>query len=195
MQRRRARDVPSCGGMSNSLTPPPAPSRPNVRALLIQQQRATPDLLLPLLIRTPSLVLLWTIALGIVVSALALSRVRVPRTVRATVVVPIAGADSLTPLLLLPSTAGAYVIPGQLATVDTGGSGTIVVPIVSTPVPLNRRALPPWLARIEKDSGTIAARLERCHAERCVPFSPGAAYDATAALGTRSLASYALPRS
>lgn len=177
--------------MSNSLTPP-APHEPNVRALLIQQQRETPDLLLPVLLRTPSLVLLWTLAVGIVVAALALGRVRVPRTVNATVVVPATGPDSLTPLLLLPRGVRAFVAPGHVATIHTGDAGTIGVAILSTPTAVPQRSIPPWLDRAGTDSSTVAVRLERCHDNRCLPLTPGATYRATATLGTRSLASYTL---
>src|SRR4051794_3424732 len=115
-------------------TPTPhVPSRQrNTRALLIQQQRVTAgDLPLPLLLRSPFVALLWALVLSTVVAALVLGHIRVPRTARGVVVSTPPGSDSLTPVLLLPSSARAYVRPGQIATIDTGGTETLTLVITS----------------------------------------------------------------
>src|SRR5215218_2566750 len=113
-------------------TKPGSPVRQrNTRALLIQQQRVTHgDLPLPLLLRSPYVVLLWALVLSTLVAALALGHMRVPRTVRG-VVAAVPGPDSLTPLLLLPSSALAYVKPGQVAEIDTGGADALTLVIAS----------------------------------------------------------------
>jgi len=182
----------------------PAPRSPdrqrNTRALLIQQQRVTAgDLPLPLLLRSPFVALLWALVLSTVVAAFVLGHIRVPRTARGVVVSTPIGPDSLTPILLLPSSAHAYVSPGQVATIDTGGTEaltlviTSVEPSVIDSATVRKRfaALPDGRA----DGPRVIARLSRCHGSDCLPLARNSSYTATAALGVRSLASYALPRS
>jgi hypothetical protein len=186
--------------MTNSTPAVPLRFR-NTRALLIQQQRVvTRDLPLPLFLRSPYLVLLWALVLSTVVAALALGRMRVPRTVRGVVVATQTTSDSLTPILLLPSSTRAYVSAGQTAVVDTGGAGAMTLVITSVePARINDvTAHTPVVARDaggRLDSSRVVARLARCHDGHCLPLAAGSNYGATAALGSRSLASYALPRS
>jgi hypothetical protein len=177
-------------------------ARRNTRMLLIQQQRVvTGDLPLPLFLRSPYLGLLWALVLSTVVAALALGRMRVPRTVRGVVVATQTASDSLTPILLLPSSTRAYVSAGQTATVDTGGAGAMTLVITSVePARVDGiSAHTPVAAQIDGgallDSSRVVARLARCHDGHCLPLAAGSSYGATAALGSRSLASYAIPRS
>ena len=175
-------------------------TRRNTRTLLIQQQRVvTGDLRLPLFLRSPYLVLLWALVLSTVVAALALGRMRVPRTVRGVVVATQTARDSLTPILLLPSSTRAHVSAGQTATVDIGaGAMTLVITSVEPARADGVSAHTPVAARDaggRLDSSQVVARLARCHDGHCLPLAAGSSYGATAALGSRSLASYALPRS
>ena len=157
------------------------------------------DLPLPLLLRSPFVALLWALVLSTVVAAFVLGHIRVPRTARGVVVSTPVGPDSLTPILLLPSSAHAYVSPGQIATIDTGGTEALtlvitgVEPAVIDSATVHQRfaALPD----VGADGPRVIARLSRCHGGDCLPLAGHSSYTATAALGSRSLASYALPRS
>jgi hypothetical protein len=181
-------------------TPPVRPG--TARELLIQQQRTTDgELPRPRLLRTPSIVLLWAITLTTVVAALALGRVRVPNTVRGVVVAARSPAGHLTPLLIIPESARRFVKPGQAAAVDTGGTDALTLTITSVePHPLDRAsarrrlAVPPN-ALTSLRIASVAAHLSACADGRCLPLTAGTSYAATAALGTRSLASYAIPGS
>ena len=167
--------------------------RRNVRALLIAQQSTDrPDLPLPRMLRTPAIIILWALALSTTVAALALGRVRVPRVERGVVRVERTGADSLTPVLILPSSARRYAEAGQLATVDTGGPAPLTLALASVPA---TKAGEPRGAWLSIDTATIALPLERCRASQCLLLSRDRRFTATARLGTRSLASFALPRS
>jgi hypothetical protein len=182
--------------MTNPIPGSPLRQR-NTRALLIQQQRVTQgDLPLPLLLRSPFVALLWAVVLSTVVAALTLGHVRVPRTEQG-VVVTQAGRDSLTPLLLLPASARAYVKAGQVAAIDTGGTDalTLVITSVEPAVIDSAAARHRFAPDIGMDSSRVVARLSRCHDSHCLSLASRATYAATATLGTRSLASYALPRS
>ena len=184
-----------------------APATPRtVRELLVRQQRdAHDELPLPRLLRTPSIVLLWAFTLSTVVAALALARVRVPRRVHGVVLtVETPRASRLTALLVLPASVRRFVRPGQLAAVDTGGSTPLVVAIASaSPQPVHASialSTPPFSGpgmspRARADTATVAVPLERCRAGHCLPRSGTQRFAATATLGTRSLASFALPRS
>jgi hypothetical protein len=172
----------------------------NTRALLIQQQRVPQgDLPLPLLLRSPFVALLWAVVLSTVVAALALGRTRVPRTARGVVVASPSGPDSLTPILLLPSSARAYVKPGQVAAIDTGGTDALTLVITSVePVAIESAAARNRFAgalEVAMDGPRVVAHLGRCHGTHCLSLASGSSYAAVAALGSRSLASYALPRS
>jgi len=156
--------------------------RPAVRDLLIEQQRTTrAELPLPALLRTPSIVVLWVLALSAIVAAMALGRVRVPRRARGVVVAAVAAHEGLTPRLLLPASARAFVRPGQLAAVDTGGASPLLLGIA-----------PRTLAQADRD--TVSVALEPCRAGHCLPHSTTQRFTATATLGTRSLASFAFPQ-
>ena len=152
----------------------------DTRSLLIQQQRVTQgELPLPLLLRSPYVALLWALVLSTVVAAMALGHTRVPRTERGVVVASPPAPDGLTPLLLLPPSARPYVKAGQVAAVDTGGSDALHLVITS----------------VDTGGPKVVAHLSRCHEGHCLSLTAGSNYVATAALGLRSLASYALPRS
>ena len=172
----------------------------NTRALLIQQQRVTAgDLPLPLLLRSPFVALLWALVLSTVVAAFVLGHIRVPRTARGVVVSTLVGLDSLTPVLLLPSSARPYVSPGQIATIDTGGTDAFTLVITSVePAVIDSATVRKRFAALPDvgvDGPRVIARLGRCHGSDCLPLARNSSYAATAALGSRSLASYALPRS
>ena len=182
----------------------PAPRSParqrNTRALLIQQQRVTAgDLPLPLLLGSPFVALLWALVLSTVVAAFVLGHIRVPRTARGVVVSTPIGPDSLMPILLLPSSAHAYVSPGQVATIDTGGTEalTLVITSVESAVIDHATVRKRFAAMpdVGADGPTVIARLSRCHGNDCLPRMRNSSYTATAALGSRSLASFVLPRS
>ena len=172
--------MPWTDGMNTPSVTQPSP-RPSVRDLLVEQQRsAQSDLPLPTLLRTPSIVVLWVLALSTVVAAMTLGRVRVPRLARGVVVVSVGAHDSLTPRLLLPASARAFVEPGQLAAIDTGGTSPLVLRV-------GPRPLPP------ADRDTVSVTLEPCRAGRCLAHATSQRFAATAPLGTRSLASFAFP--
>lgn len=145
--------------------------------------------------------MLWGLALVAVVGALALGRVRVPRVASGVVVAVQPAADSVTLLLLLPPAARSHLHAGQLATLDTGDAGAFTLAIAGVEHSLldapaaRRRFRAPASVLAHLESPRLVARLERCTGARCLTPQPGASYAATAALGTRSLASFALPRS
>ena len=179
----------------------PPPERRTVRELLVRQQRVAHDELpLPRLMRIPSIVVLWALTLATVVAAFAAGRVRVPRHARGVVVVEESTAGGLTTHLLLPTSASVYVRPGQLAAVDTGGTSPFVVAIASstrdTSADLGpRRSVSSFVATAQGDTTLVAIPIEPCRGGHCLPRSANRRFSATATLGTRSLASFALPRS
>jgi hypothetical protein len=167
--------------MTTPTGPQPA-ARPGVRDLLVEQQRAqSGDLPLPALLRTPTIAALWMLSLTTVVATMTLARARVPRLARGVVVVERSTRDSLTPRLLLPASARVFVRPGQLTAIDTGGGSPFISSIVTG-------------AFAQADSETVSVALEPCRAGRCLPRSTNQRFTATATLGTRSLASFALPQ-
>ena len=194
------REMPWISGMTR-LHDSPTLERRTVRELLVRQQRVTHDELpLPRLLRTPSIVVLWALTLATVVVAFAAGRVQVPRHARGVIVVEGSTPDSLTTHLLLPASVSAYVRPGQLAAVDTGGTSPFVVAVAATASDttagreLRRSAL--GLAAIARgDTAMVAIPVEPCRGGHCLPHSANRRFSATATLGTRSLASFALPRS
>ena len=179
----------------------PPPERRTVRELLVRQQRVAHDALpLPRLLRTPSIVVLWALTLATIVVAFAAGRVRVPRRASGVVVVEGSTSDSLTTHLLLPASASAYVRPGQLASVDTGGTSPFVVVIAASArdssAGRDSRHSALGLADIARgDTAMVAIPVEPCRGGYCLPRSANRRFSATATLGTRSLASFALPRS
>lgn len=164
-------------------TTPSRLSRNATRALLIESQRTNRSALaLPPLLHTPVVILLWGLTLATVVCALALGRIHVPRVVHGVVVA--SPADSLTPLLLLRADDRRFVTTGQLAMVHAGGERAMA---------LQLRA--PASLAVHGDTSTVAVALERCHGSECLTLTRDARYPATATLGTRTLASFAFPRS
>jgi hypothetical protein len=106
----------------------------------------------------------------------------------------------LTPVLVLSAAARGRVQPGQLAIVDTGGPNPVTLTIASTEVTLAGDSLVQRAARSAGaftaiDTGVVHVQLDRCHAGRCLSPDIERRYSATAVVGTRSLASLALPRS
>ena len=200
MSRRSVREMPWTGSMTR-LPDFPTPERRTVRELLVRQQHAAQsELPLPRFLRTPSIVILWTLTLATVVVAFAAGRVQVPRHARGVVVVEGSTPDRLTTHLLLPASASVYVRPGQLAAVDTGGTSPFVVAIAASARDISvgrqpkRSAL--GLAAITRgDTAMVAIPVEPCRGGHCLPRSANRRFSATATLGTRSLASFALPRS
>ena len=185
------------------MTTPPIPSvrRRDVRAVLIAQQQRTPNvaLALPLLLRSPVIVIAWALLISTVVAALLLGRIRVPRTAHGLVVATQRNDTSLTPVLLLPSWSRAFIRTGELATVDTGGASPLVVTISRVDAaPLTLASARSWLNAPNVTAATIdttmvVAHLKPCIGPGCLPLATGVRYAATASLGTRSLASFAMP--
>lgn len=200
MSPRPVREMPWIGGMTRLHDSPP-PERRTVRELLVRQQRGTQgELPLPRLLRTPSIVVLWALTLVTVVVAFAAGRVQVPRHARGVVVIEGSTPDSLTTHLLLPASASAYVRPGQLAAVDTGGPSPLVVAITasagdSSAARVSKRSVLGLAAIGRGDTAMVAIPVEPCGRGHCLPRSANRRFSATATLGTRSLASFALPRS
>ena len=190
--------MPSPTGMK----PLPTPAR-DVRAILIQQQERAPkvDLALPTILRNPFLALLWTLVLATVAAALVLGHVRIPRTAHGLVIaVPATGGtDSLTPVLLLPAWSRDLLHPGELASVDTGGQTPVTVTIATIEAtPLTLATARRWLdipnaSPLTIDTTMVVARLEPCTGHRCQKITLGTRYTAITQLGTRSLASFAIP--
>lgn len=152
----------------------------------------------PFLLRTPAIAALWGATLLAVVALLALGRVRVPRVERGTVVAVGAGADSVALILLLPPTARPFLAPGQTLALDTGGSGPTIARVTSVDetlldVATARRAFPGQASLIAQlDAPKLAARVTSCRDVGCLTPHAGETFAATARLGTRSLASYAV---
>lgn len=200
MSPRPVREMPWIGGMTRLHDSPP-PERRTVRELLVRQQCvAQGELPLPRLLRTPSIVVLWALTLATIVVAFAAGRVQVPRHARGVVVVGGSTSDSLTTHLLLPASASAYVRPGQLAAVDTGGTSPFVVAIAASARDIavgreSRRSALGLAAIARGDTSMVAIPVEPCRGGHCLPRSANRRFGATATLGTRSLASFALPRS
>ena len=180
------------------MTPLPTPSR-NTRAILIQQQERAPkvELALPAILRNPFLIVLWMLVLSTVAGALLLGRIRVPRTAPGIVVTP--AADSLTPIILLPAWSRPLLHTGNAASIETGGTERVTVTIATVDAtPLNLSAARHWLdthgARLSTiDTTMVVAHLKPCSGPQCPKLTPGTRYTAVAQLGTRSLASYAIP--
>ena len=191
--------MPTIRGMALSLGTPARIAR--LRSTMTHHTPAPHDSpALPLLLRAPWLAALWGLTLVTVVAALALGRIRVPRVAAGVVVAARSGGDSLSLLLLLPPSARAYVRPGQLASLDTGGQDSLVLLVSSVSDSLldaaraRRSFHDPASVVAQLDAPKLVARLEPCRDGRCLPAAPGASYAARARLGTRTLASYAMPR-
>jgi hypothetical protein len=172
-----------------------------VRAALLQlgaRSSAAADLSFPLLLRAPAIALLWATLVVVLVSLLALSRIRLPHTARGVAVSVHTGADSATLMMLLPAAVQPYVRPGQQATLDVGNARPLVLDVAHVDSALldasgARRRFPhasQLLAHL--DAPKVAVTLAPCAATpACLTPSVGSVYAATASLGTRSLASYA----
>lgn len=155
----------------------------------------------PLLLRAPAIAALWMAMLLALASLLALGRVRVPHVVRGAVVAVRDEGDSVALVLLLPPSERRFIAEGQQATLDTGNSRPAVLPLSSA----RAIVLDADRAREEfhgsasliaqLDSPKLAVRLARCGAAGCLTPRVGDTFAATARLGARSLASYALSRS
>jgi hypothetical protein len=182
------------------MTPLPTPAR-NVRAILIQQQERAPngELALPTILRNPVLLILWTLVVSTVVAALLLGRIHIPRTAHGLVVAAPTATDSLTQILLLPAWTRDFIHAGEVASVDTGGPEPVTVRIAGVDAtPLSLSAARRWLDAPNSspttiDTTMVVARLEPCIRAHCPKLRPGAHYTALARLGTRSLASFAIP--
>lgn len=156
---------------------------------------------LPVLLRTPWIAVLWGLALLTAVGALTLGRMRLPRRVHGVAVAVRPAADSVALLLLLPAAAGRHIRAGQHATLERGDGGPVTLTISSVEHhPLDVRAArrrfphsPSILAHL--DAPKLVARLHPCTTGGCLTPQPGTSFAAVATLGTRTLASYAVPRS
>lgn len=155
---------------------------------------------LPLFLRAPYIGALWALSLFIAMTALALGRIRLPLVASGVAVAMQPAADSTMLLLLLPSSARAHLRPGQRVSLDTGAD-TIALTVASVDSALldaaaaRRRFLEPASLLTYLVEPKLVAHLYRCAGERCLTVTPGVSYPAVAALGTRTAASYALPRS
>lgn len=166
------------------------------RLAAARPEPAAPETLL--FLRTPAIALLWAAALCAALALLALSRVRVPFAARGVAVAVRTPGDSLTLLLLLPPAVRAYVRPAQRVTVDTGGASAAALTVASVEPDLLSAAearrrftrSPSLVAQLEAPK--VVVRLSRCVQAPCLTPRLGLTYPATAALGTRSLASYVM---
>jgi hypothetical protein len=155
----------------------------------------------PALLRSPAVAALWMATLLVAASLLILGRVRVPHVVRATVVAVRDERDDVALMLLLPPSERRFVAVGQQATLDTGESSTVLPLASASPVLLDadrarrdfRGSAAGLIAHL--DTPRLAIRLARCGAAGCLTPHVGDTFAATARLGERSLASYALSRS
>jgi hypothetical protein len=157
------------------------------------------DVPLPLLFRAPAIALMWIAAITTLVGLLALGRVRVPLLARGVAVAADAGDESSL-LLLLPANMASRVAAGQRAMIDVGEERPVSLAVVSVETSLMdasaaRRRFPGSPAVLTHfDTPKAVAVLATCSEEpRCLTRELGQMYPATAALGTRSLASYAWP--
>ena len=86
-----------------------------------------------------------------------------------------------------------------MAAIDTGGPDALTLMITSVEPAVGSDAQGRFVALFDLsnrlDSARVVARLARCHAGHCLALATGSSYAATAALGSRSVASYAVPRS
>lgn len=176
----------------------PQPRARNVRAILIRQQAGSPkpELALPAILRSPFLILLWTLTLTTVAAALLLGRIRIPRAAHGLVVTAPTTGDSLTSVLLLPAWSRDFVHAGTVASVDTGGTQRVTFTVAAIDAtPLSLASAERWLDAplASVDTTMVVARLERCTRPTCPRLAPGTRFAAIAQLGTRSLASLALP--
>ena len=155
---------------------------------------------LPRLLRAPSVVIIWMIAMVTVIALVALSRVRVPHVVRGVVTtVTVKAAQHQETLLLLPPSARSSVRAGQIVSVDTGGAKPLTLRIASVePEPLDVRGA---RSRYPASAGVlvhlaspkVAVHLDSCQPGVCLTTLRESAYSATATLGVRTLASYVVP--
>jgi hypothetical protein len=156
---------------------------------------------MPLFARAPYIAVLWASTLVALGSLLALSRVRVPRIARGTVVAVPDVADSVTLLLLLPASSRPFVTEGQRAEVHTGHGQQLVVntarvepELLDATSALERFAVQPAML-VQLAEPKVAVRIARCGVGGCLTPHMGETYDARASIGTRSLVSYAVPGS
>jgi hypothetical protein len=178
------------------------PLQPARRRLVVP---ASPDASrhapLPRFLRAPYVALLWALTLLAVVAGTALARVRVPRVATGVAVAVRSDSDSLALVLLLPASARRYLAAGQHATIDTGGEHGLTLTVESVEHALldaptaRRRFREPASILTHLDRPRVVARLSPCAEGECLTLTPGASYPAMAVLGTRSLASYAMPQS
>ena len=176
-----------------------APLRAALLRLGTSRTLSAEDVSLPLLFRAPAIALMWIAAIIALVGLLALGRVRVPLLARGVAVAAGAGGESSL-LLLLPASVASRVAVGQRATIDVGDERPVSLAVVSIETSLMdagaaRRRFPGAPAVLTHfDTPKVVAVLADCRDEaRCLTREPGRMYPATAALGTRSLASYAWP--
>jgi len=156
---------------------------------------------MPLFARAPYIAVLWASTLVALASLLALSRVRVPRIARGTVVAVPDVADTVTLLLLLPASSRPFVAEGQRAEVQTGHGQQLVVntarvepELLDATSALERFAAQPEML-VQLTEPKVAVRIARCGVGGCLTPHLGETYAARASIGTRSLVSYAVPGS
>jgi hypothetical protein len=154
---------------------------------------------MPLFARAPYIAVLWASTLVALGCLLVLSRVRVPRIARGTVVAVPAAADSVTLLLLLPASSRPFVAEGQRAEVRTGTGQQVVLnsarvepDLLDAATARERFAAQPAVL-VQLAEPKVAVRLARCGTSGCLTPHVGDIYAASASIGTRSLASYAVP--
>jgi hypothetical protein len=157
---------------------------------------ATPP---PLFLRAPWVVALWGATLIAVAAVLVLGRIQVPQVARGTVVAVATDRDSVALLLLLPPASRPYVRVGQHASLDTG-AGTFALDVIGVDSTLldadtaRRRFADAAGLIAHLDAPKLVVRLAWCGPTGCLTPRTGT-YAATASVGTRSLASYAMSRS
>lgn len=152
----------------------------------------------PLLLRAPAIASLWMATLLVLTSLLALGRVRIPHVARGAVVAVRDERDSLALVFLLPPADRRFLAAGQSVTLDAGNGPLATLPLeTANPIVLDAsrarrdfRGGGSLLAQL--DAPRLAVRVARCGPAGCLTPHPGETFAATARLGARSLASYAL---
>jgi hypothetical protein len=151
----------------------------------------------PLFLKAPFIVLLWTVTVVLLVGLLALGRMRVPRVVRGAAVAVRTATDSVALLLFLPASAARYVRVGQHIALETG-DGPAMVDVTGVDGDLLDAAgarqryphQPSVLAQLSDKR--LVVRVSLCRLDHCLTPQPGDVYAATASLGSRPLATYAM---
>ena len=148
-------------------------------------------------LRTPAIACLWMAGLLTVAGLLILGRIQVPRIAKGTAIAVRGETGDTTLLLLLPTSARSFVEPGQRAELNSG-TATVVLHVTAIDSALldataARRRFPDLAGLVAQlNAPTLLVHLSQCSPAGCLTPTPGMTYPASARIGTRSLANYAL---